>query len=253
MATAPEMSREYADASPFPHIVLDGRFPADRLRAVAGEVSRMGSEPDPDRSVYAQRQKRTVSTRDEMGLQTLALIDEMNGPAFLAWLEELTGICGLEPDPGLLGGGVHRMRRGGYLKIHSDFNWHRRLQLHRRINVLLYLNENWREEWGGALELWHTDMRACAVRYAPVFNRMVIFSTTDDSFHGHPEPLACPEDVTRDSIALYYYSAQPAPGRKFIHSELTNYQRPDGGWFGPRHLMHQMMLRTPGLRRVLGR
>jgi hypothetical protein len=71
---------------------------------------------------------------------------------------------------------------------------------------LIYLNRDWREEYGGHLELWNAAMTQCDVRVLPVFNRAVIFSTTDRSFHGHPDPLKCPEGMTRKSMALYYYS-----------------------------------------------
>lgn len=79
---------------------------------------------------------------------------ELNGPEFRAWLSDVTGIPGLLADPELEGGGIHQIPTGGYLKIHTDFNWNKRLEMHRRVNVLLYLNEDWDEDWGGHIEFW---------------------------------------------------------------------------------------------------
>ena len=92
------------------------------------------------------------------------------------------------------------------MAVHADFTRHRLLQLDRRLNVLLYLNEHWEDEWEGHLELWAPDMKSCGRRLRPQAGRCVVFNTSDNSFHGHPEPLACPDGITRKSIALYYYT-----------------------------------------------
>jgi len=135
------------------------------------------------------------------------LIHLLNSEPFLEFLQNLTGIKEkLVPDPYLEGGGYHQIKSGGFLKVHVDFHKHRDMQLDRRINVLVYLNEDWPEEYGGHFELWERDMSACAVKVAPLFNRLVVFSTTDYSWHGHPDALTCPPDRSRRSLALYYYT-----------------------------------------------
>ena len=101
----------------------------------------------------------------------------------------MTGIEGLIPDPDFLGGGFHETLRGGHLGIHADFNIHKRLILHRKINVLIYLNDNWKESYGGNLELWDKKMNGKVVSVSPTINKCVIFNTDIDSFHGHPDPL----------------------------------------------------------------
>jgi Rps23 Pro-64 3,4-dihydroxylase Tpa1-like proline 4-hydroxylase len=152
--------------------------------------------------------ERKLATRDDgaMGDATRQLLAEFNSATFVDFLEELTGIRGLVPDPHLEGGGLHQIVRGGHLNVHVDFNRHPRTGLDRRLNVLVYLNRDWEEEYGGALELWGRDQARCEQRILPLFNRLVVFNTTEYSFHGHPEPLNCPEDRTRKSLALYYYS-----------------------------------------------
>ena len=99
---------------------------------------------------------------------------------------------------------------------------------HRRINVLIYLNEKWDDNWGGQLELWDKKMKNCVIKISPIFNRCVIFNTDYNSFHGHPEPMTCPKNIYRKSIALYYY-LNPKKGVKTI---ATNYKpRPKDNFF----------------------
>ena len=112
------------------------------------------------------------------------LLEFVKGCVFLEFLESLTGIDGLIPDPYYEGGGLHPIVPGGFLKVHADFNWHKDLKLDRRLNVIVYLNRNWKEEYGGHLELWNREMTRCERRVLPIFNRCVIFSTTDFSYHG---------------------------------------------------------------------
>lgn len=133
------------------------------------------------------------------------LLDYLNGGEFVRRLEAWTGINGLIPDPHFHGGGLHEIRPGGFLKLHRDFNWHPDLKLVRRVNVLLYLNPDWDEDWGGHLELRYLSKGLKTI--APVMGRMVILDTQAPGVHGHPDPLACPEGVARRSLAAYYYTA----------------------------------------------
>lgn len=249
------LSDTYSSAFPFPHIVLDGRFDEVLLDQIRGEIAAI--EVDPERNVYASFRKRRISTMAALPPTARSLIEALNSPRFIAFLEELTGIPNLVADPTLQGGGIHQIGTGGFLKMHTDFNWHGGLKLHRRLNALLYLNRDWDPAWNGQLELWTNDMSRQGQKIDPIFNRLVIFSTTDSSYHGHPEPLACPDDVTRNSIALYYYSAErPAAEVRFGQSEFTNYrERPDEAFSGGRlkHRIHQFLIRHPRLRAFLGR
>ena len=121
----------------------------------------------------------------------------------------------MQKDDHLEGGGIHQSDKGGFLNIHADFTVHpHHRNWQRRINVLVYLNKSWQEEWGGKLELWDKQMKACEKKILPIFNRCVIFNTDADSYHGHPEPMTCPEDSFRRSIALYYYTVEANPLRR---------------------------------------
>lgn len=249
----PELAPQFAAADPFPHLVIDGLFPDAELCAVLAEIK--SADVAAEINGYGSFNKRRISDVFAMQPNTRRLIENLNSAPFIQYLEAVTGICGLIPDPYLEGGGVHQIGAGGFLKVHTDFNWHRRLSLHRRINLLVYLNEDWRDEWNGQLELWRPDMSACAVRIAPLFNRTVIFATTDFSFHGHPDALACPTGVTRNSIAMYYYSAtRPAEEIRYRASEMTNYQQRPNESFGRgriKHAIHQVQIRSRLLRRLL--
>src|SRR5262249_51795879 len=136
---------------------------------------------------------------------TRHLLSELNSATFLQFLERLSGVDALIPDPYFFGGGLHQIERGGFLKVHEDFSRHETLRIDRRFNAILYLNKDWDPAWGGALEFWDRDMTRAVQSVLPIFNRCVIFSTTPPSNHGHPDPLACPPDRTRRSLALFYY------------------------------------------------
>lgn len=202
---ATKLAIQYAAAEPFPHIVIDDFLPADTLRRVA-ENFPGAADLGWHRSINPRQVKLAVEDETQIDESARKLLYQLNSATFMKFLETLTGIEGLIPDPYFTGGGLHQIERGGYLKIHADFNRHPKFRLDRRLNLLLYLNEGWKEEYGGHLELWNKSMTSCVHRILPIFNRCVIFNTSDFSYHGHPEPLSCPEDMTRKSLALYYYS-----------------------------------------------
>lgn len=195
----------YCAAEPYPHICLDNFLDAGLVSRVAAEFPELGGKGD---IRFNDPNQLKLASRGEyrFGPVTKELVHFLNSHPFLEFLSALTGITALIPDPYFSGGGMHEIRRGGFLKIHADFSRHPDLQLDRRINLLLYLNEHWEESYGGHFELWDREMKRCVTKFLPVFNRMVIFNTTDHSYHGHPDPLVCPEDRSRRSIALYYYT-----------------------------------------------
>jgi len=220
-----ELRARYREARPFPHLVLD-----DFLEPAVAEDA-LAEFPPPDAEEWVHyahynESKLAVTTRARIPPTLGGLVDELNSSRFVALLARVTEIPGLLPDPSLEGGGLHQIRRGGFLNIHADFTVHpHRPAWVRRLNLLLYLNKGWQDGYGGQLELWDRDVRTCVQRIAPAFNRCVIFSTTPESFHGHPEPLTCPETMTRKSVALYYFAEEPGH-----RAQSTEYRaRPNDG------------------------
>ncbi len=210
----------YQNAKPFPHIYFDNFLPTEVVDGVLEEF------PDKtDRRWQAfkdARETKLANNQDElMPPRIRHLLAQFNSAAMCRFLETLTGIAGIIPDPHFWGGGQHQIERGGYLKLHADFNKHTKLNLDRRINLLLYLNKDWEESYGGHLEFWDERMEHCEQRILPLFNRVAIFSTTSTSYHGHPDPLTCPEGRFRKSLALYYYTnGRPEEERNAKHTTL---------------------------------
>lgn len=208
---------DYANAEPFPHMVFNDLFDASLLRKVSIEF------PDPIamngrfRGVE-QGGKSYLQNFDDLGPNSQKLVAALNSGPFLRSLSKLTSISNLISDPYLAGGGLHQTSRGGRLKIHADFNFHTELKLARRVNVLIYLNENWDVNWGGNLELWDQAMRRPVVSVPPFFGTVVIFTCTNTSFHGLPDDLKCPEGMFRKSVAMYYYTVPEE--NTVIHSTL---------------------------------
>lgn len=196
----------YANANPFPFIKFDDFFSDDLLNNVLNEFPDLAHE---DAREFSNSNERKFAGKGEIsfGGQTRLLMHFLNSEPFLEFIQSITGIEEkLLGDPYFTGGGLHEIKPGGLLKVHADFNKNRLTGLDRRVNVLIYLNKDWEDTYGGHFELWNSDVTECAERILPLFNRLVIFTTTDFSYHGHPNPLTCPDHRSRKSLALYYYS-----------------------------------------------
>ena len=200
-----EKKAAYLSADPFPSGYFDNFFIPERLKEVLEEFPDLTQKAD---IKFNDPNQVKLASKGEyrFGPKTKELMHYLNSQPFLEFLSALTGIENLIPDPFFDGGGCHQIQPGGMLKLHADFNKHPITKLDRRLNVLIYLNEDWKEEYGGHFELWDKDMKECRTKILPLFNRMALFSTTSESYHGHPNPLTCPPDRTRKSLALYYYT-----------------------------------------------
>jgi hypothetical protein len=221
----------YLSAHPFPHLVFDNFFDPTLLDEVLREFPQPGTIRW-QRFDNAREIKLASAAEASFGPITRLLLYHLNSITFLEFLSQVTGIANLIPDPSFEGGGLHQIVRGGKLGVHADFNKHRAYDLDRRLNVLLYLNRDWREEYGGHLQLWDREMTRCEARVTPLFNRVMIFGTTDFTYHGHPDPLSCPEGMTRKSLALYYFTnGRPAAEVSGEHSTL--FRARDAGDFHP--------------------
>lgn len=176
--------------APFPHVVLDHFVPPDLIYLVNA------TWPDDWNKEDGRFNKKWSRPRLTEAAEMIASRVDVR------MVSAVTDIRGLFADPDLFGAGLHCIPAGGFLKMHTDFGRHPN-GWHRRVNVLIYLNQEWRDEWNGHLQL---GLGSDAKRIAPIAGRCVIFETTDTSWHGHPEPLTCPENIQRRSLALYYYT-----------------------------------------------
>jgi glycosyltransferase involved in cell wall biosynthesis len=205
---------EYNQAQPFPHIVIDNFLPPSILNGVIDDF-RNHNDWGWDNSDYSKdhQVKKFFSPWNNDGdatlpINTKLILNYFNSPDVISMLEKLTGIEGLIADPTLLGGGMHKIESGGKLSIHADSRKHAVTNNYRRINLLVYLNKDWNKEWGGSLQLWDKDMTTMVQDIQPLFNRVVIFNTGADTYHGHPHPLNTPNGMSRISLALYYYTKE---------------------------------------------
>ena len=207
----------YALANPFPHIVIDDFIPQDLALQCYNQMSQhqqwmfdtMEGYPEDERDSQVNKWWTPFDTDSKNRLESdmpavWKCLQYFNSRPFLLFLENLTGIKDLIADVDFEGGGIHKIKNGGRLELHSDYNKHPNKDIWRRINLLLYLTPNW--NYNGHLDLYEKDPLVKVKSILPTFNRAVIFNTTDDSIHGHPTPLVCPEEVSRNSFALYYFT-----------------------------------------------
>jgi hypothetical protein len=171
--------------------------------------------PKPDQRDWIKWDTGTELKQTSRGIAGLSPVTQLFllhlcSEPFVNMLRELTGINDLVPDPTFFGAGLHECFRDGWLDIHGDYIRHPHLPLARRLNLLIYLNRDWDPQWGGDLELWDPATKSLAVKFAPKFNRTVLFTTTTDALHGHPHRLACPDTRSRKLISVYYWSTDQA-------------------------------------------
>lgn len=203
----PDVRRRFRASADAPHVVLDGflhpaRLAESGLVAAVRALGFSGAVTE-----YRSFNTRSAATEgDALPPPVTALIRELHGPRFLAYLEDVTGFRGLVADHDLANGGVHFMRPGGYLRLHRDEYVHPdRPTLRRRLNLLVYLNEAWQESYGGHLELRSADGERPVAAILPVCNRCVI-TAIEHNVHGVPAPVRCPPDDLRKTVILWYYT-----------------------------------------------
>jgi 2-oxoglutarate-Fe(II)-dependent oxygenase superfamily protein len=207
------LRKRFREAEPFPFVAIDGFLEPEFALEVARSYPTYQQAAKIGKSFQAVHEQRKTQVTDyalfPAPVQKLA--DALAAPELMATLSDIAGLPPLLWDDTFIGGGMHQTASTGLLDVHVDFNQHRINKNYRRLNLLLYLNPVWKEEWGGKLELWNKDVSVCHHSFAPVFNRCVIFQTSEFSFHG-VTATHCPEDVSRKSFAIYYYTREAPPG-----------------------------------------
>jgi Rps23 Pro-64 3,4-dihydroxylase Tpa1-like proline 4-hydroxylase len=205
---------QYQNANPFPYVVIDNFLPEFILKRCVEELKnhkiwfsntqKWVDKFQVNKFYYPNENTLIDEIKSEIPITNL-IFDYLNSESFIKFLEELSGFEGLFRDPNLLGGGIHKISNGGKLSIHVDFNTHPETLKKRKLNLLIYLNEDWMNEWNGNLEFWDKKTWEKKIEISPVFNRAVIFSI-EDAPHGHPIELNTPDGVDRYSLALYYFT-----------------------------------------------
>tara|TARA_S200000501_G_C20842028_1_gene752056 strand:+ start:686 stop:1444 length:759 start_codon:yes stop_codon:yes gene_type:complete len=226
----PEIKNMFNAAEPFPHVVVDNFLPLEFANFL------LNNFPSKDHPVWLDWKKRSPNQYKKLGFgdssnfykisnELQIALNEFNRATILSLLEDITNIKGLLPDPYFIGGGMHQILKGGLLDIHTDFNEHKRLKIFRRLNLLIYLNQSWIPNHRGELEFWSNSIKnkgKCVKKISPLFNRAVLFKTDKNSYHGHPSIWNAPSEVTRKSIALYYYTSYPE--NNAVYDAKTDWQ-----------------------------
>jgi Rps23 Pro-64 3,4-dihydroxylase Tpa1-like proline 4-hydroxylase len=222
------LKQQWTSARPYPHVILDNFLEP----GAAQEIAR--SYPTFDQALkdgfafnfVNEQRKIQISQSAKFPESMRRLNDAISSPKFLADLEYVTGIPGLFADEQLSGGGMHLTGSGGRLDVHVDFNRLDERQIFRRLNILLYLNPNWKEESGGQIELWDKTVKVCHLSALPVINRCLIFETSDHSYHG-VRPVVGPPELVRRSFAAYYYTREAPPNWDGVTHSTIFRARPD--------------------------
>lgn len=208
-----KLQAEFNAAKPFRWIRISPFLDEGFVREVAASYPTFEDSRAQGREFTAVNERRKVQITDSARFPSPVkrLADALSTPEFLGALETITGIPRLLADSTFDGGGMHVTGPGGRLDVHVDFNYFEAIKQHRRLNILVYLNPTWKEDWGGQIELWDQDVDKCHHSFSPVLNQCLIFETSDTSYHG-VQPVKCPPEVNRCSFAAYYYTKEPPPG-----------------------------------------
>jgi Rps23 Pro-64 3,4-dihydroxylase Tpa1-like proline 4-hydroxylase len=204
LRAAGRLRDEFVQNAPFPHVVIEGLFSPELLQLTLDEFGSV-SGIDWDRYDSADEVKRGSSQRAQLGPATQLYFSAIHSRAFVQFVERVSGIDGLLPDPKLFAGGMHEIPDGGHFAIHLDFNRHPVTGLRNRLVLITYLNKEWQPSYGGALELWNRADDTKVVEVSPRFGRTIIFVQSPETWHGHPVPVQAPDRRPRRSLAAYYY------------------------------------------------
>lgn len=200
---------DYKYGNPVPWIVFDDFLPNDLLRTIQKEINQIPEHIWTPFTRAGSMMKECNHLKYSPTIRELAL--NLNSHEFLSWLENLTGIEKILPDPHFIGAGLMRCFTGDSLKLHTDFNWNEQLHLNRCLNMILYLSPEWQEDWHGALEFWNFEKTECLHKIYPIPNRLLIWEYDDRTIHGHPTPIACPPGASRDGLRMFYFKSNSTP------------------------------------------
>ena len=202
-----KLNLDYVKNPPYPHLVLDNFIDEETVCRLKSECDSLQWTRKFTRNGSKMLERQDLSECDA----AMQVYQQFSSKEFLTWLGTVTGHDDLIPDPYMIGAGYMRCARGDSLKLHTDFNYNDKLGLYRMLSLNIYLNNGWMEEWNGDLQFWDFERKKCVSRYFPLGGRAIIWRYHKYGFHGHPNPLQCPEDVYRDGLRIFYYVSGNAP------------------------------------------
>jgi Rps23 Pro-64 3,4-dihydroxylase Tpa1-like proline 4-hydroxylase len=225
LASAAELGATYRAAQPWPHLVLHDLIPPELTRAAYDEEkTRLETLPR-----TANRWQAKAETAEGFGPAASAIMRFLDRPEWVRFMETVTGVEPLQADPTHVWAGLHANGPGSFHLVHRDFPKHPENGLWHRANVLVYLNPEWPDAWGGQLELWRPRGRRSERIIAPSGGTVVVFETHAGTLHGLPEPIACPPNEARLSLNGCYYSELPPPG-PLLQPLVRRPRRPQDPW-----------------------
>jgi Rps23 Pro-64 3,4-dihydroxylase Tpa1-like proline 4-hydroxylase len=218
---------DFQSKKPFRYTIIENFFHEEYVERIYNSYPTITNGAWDGTTYIDQKNKFQKNTFPDGSLFN-EVFTELNSPAFLEWLEKVTGIDGLLGDEELFGGGLHQSIRGAFLNVHVDYNIHPKTKYHRMLNVLVYMNKDWKDDYEGHLELWDLNTtKTLLEKISPSFNRCVIFETNEISYHGHPKPLMVPAEMNRKSLATYYYT-KTDPQARAVEAHNTIYINTEG-------------------------
>lgn len=243
----PEIKADYQSKKPFRYVMFKDFFFPEKAELIYSNYPKI-EEGKWDGTTYINQKNKFQQTNFEENSVFDIVFKELNSPVFLQWLQQISEVEEeLLADAELFGGGLHQSTNGAFLNVHVDYNFHPTTKYHRRLNVLVYMNKDWKDSYEGNLELWNLSQgsKVLLAKYPPLFNHCVIFETNEISFHGHPKPLKTPEGISRKSLATYYYT-KSRPDSEISSDHNTIYVNTEG-------LIGQVKKFTSGVKALLER
>lgn len=225
-----DYSVDYSHGNPVPWLTFDDFLPEHLLKDVQEEIDAI---PNHLWGKFTRNNSFMFECNNlKWSPRTRRLVHELNSSEFLKWLEAITGLEKLIPDPHLIGAGFMRCGPGHSLQLHTDFNWNEELHLNRVLSMIIYVSREWQPQWEGSLEFWNFDKTKCLHKVNPTPNRMLLWNHNDKFIHGHPNPILCPEGVYRDGLRLFYFASNSTPENPphrslywFDEKTKTNYDK----------------------------
>ena len=198
-----ELQKQYRSHPDYSLLTLENFIPQDLVTLMAKELDDIPLE-DCKHFTRAGSCMYEFNNVDRTPVQD-AVVHALHSGTFIKWLQEVTDTVDLIPDPHLIGAGYMKSFTGDSLKVHSDFNWNEQLRLHRMLSVVIYLNDEWQDDWGGQLQFYDTKRQKVHTKVPVGPGNCVIWNYNNFAFHGYPDPMTCPESVSRKGIRFFYY------------------------------------------------